>query len=218
MDQIKTGQFIAQIRSEKGLTQRELAERIHMSDKTISKWETGKGMPDISIIEELCSELEISVNELLSGERLSEDSYSKKAEENIMGLMKENKTLKKTGVAQVVVGVLLLVGSFLFCFVTAGGISGFAWLIDTPSMIMIALISVGAVLASRKRTYREILLVLQKVSIPAGVLFALGSFIVMIHYISEPALVGPNLAVCVLSVIYALIEYIVVTILLCSKE
>ncbi len=72
MDQIKTGQFIKTIRKEKNLTQREVAERLSISEKTVSKWETGNGLPEVGLMLPLCELLGISVNELLSGERLDE--------------------------------------------------------------------------------------------------------------------------------------------------
>ena len=68
MDQIKTGKFIAERRRAKHLTQRELAEKLLVSDKTVSKWETGKGLPEVSLMMPLCEILGINVNELLSGE------------------------------------------------------------------------------------------------------------------------------------------------------
>ena len=68
MDQTRIGTFIAVLRKEKGLTQKELAEQIGISDKTVSKWETGNGMPDIAYLSPLCEVLDINVNELLSGE------------------------------------------------------------------------------------------------------------------------------------------------------
>ncbi len=89
MDSIKTGQFIAQIRKEKEMTQRQLAEELFISDKTVSKWETGKGMPEVSLMLPLCEVLGISVNELLCGERLSEENYRERAEENIVNLISE---------------------------------------------------------------------------------------------------------------------------------
>ncbi|MGN0553576.1 MAG: helix-turn-helix domain-containing protein [Oscillospiraceae bacterium] len=92
MDQIKIGQFIAQIRKEKGLTQRQLADELLISDRTISKWETGKGLPEVSLMLPLCEILGINVNELLSGERLSDDEYIKKAEENIVNILGEKQT------------------------------------------------------------------------------------------------------------------------------
>ena len=80
IDQEKTGSFIAQVRKTIGLTQKELADKLSLSDKTISKWETGHGMPDVSVIPELCEILQISANELLAGESLdTSDSFSKKA-------------------------------------------------------------------------------------------------------------------------------------------
>lgn len=92
MDQIKIGQFIAQMRKEKGLTQRQLADELLISDRTISKWETGKGLPEVSLMMPLCESLGINVNELLSGERLSDDEYKKKAEENIVNILGEKQT------------------------------------------------------------------------------------------------------------------------------
>lgn len=94
MDQVKIGSFIAQIRKEEGMTQKELAGAIGVSDKTVSKWECGNGMPELSMLMPLCELLKINVNELLSGERLSHDNYSRKAEENIINLMQEKEESK----------------------------------------------------------------------------------------------------------------------------
>ena len=68
MNQIDTGKFIASCRKEKGLTQAQLAEKLNITDRAVSKWETGKCMPDSSIMLELCNILDVTVNELLSGE------------------------------------------------------------------------------------------------------------------------------------------------------
>ena len=70
MDQLKIGRFIQTVRKELKFTQREVAERLHISDKTVSKWETGNGLPEVSLMLPLCGMLGISVHELLSGERL----------------------------------------------------------------------------------------------------------------------------------------------------
>lgn len=67
MDQVKIGQFIAQCRKEKNLTQAQLAEQLNLTDRAVSKWETGKGMPDASIMPDLCGLLGINVNELFCG-------------------------------------------------------------------------------------------------------------------------------------------------------
>lgn len=95
MDQMKIGRFIAEERKNKKYTQRQLADVLGISDKTISKWETGNGFPEISLLLPLCEELEISVNELLSGERLSEKDYKQKAEENMVSFIREKEENKK---------------------------------------------------------------------------------------------------------------------------
>ncbi len=94
MDQIKIGKFIAGCRKEKNMTQRQLADILEISDKTVSKWECGKGLPEVQFMLPLCDLLGINVNELLSGEKLSDDEYQQKAEENMMTLVKENEYVK----------------------------------------------------------------------------------------------------------------------------
>lgn len=89
MDQIKIGKFIAQCRKEQGMTQAVLAEKLGISDRAVSKWETGKSLPDSGIMLELCGLLNINVNELLSGEKIMEAFYDKHAEENMVALRKE---------------------------------------------------------------------------------------------------------------------------------
>ena len=89
MDQIKIGNFIAECRRAKGLTQLQLADRLGITDKAISKWERGIAMPDSSIMLELCDILKISVNELLSGERIIMENYEKQTERKLIELVKE---------------------------------------------------------------------------------------------------------------------------------
>ena len=76
MNQMKIGKFIASMRKEQGLSQKQLAERIGVTDKTISKWETGNRLPDASILLKLSQELHIDVNELLAGEAFSSKEFS----------------------------------------------------------------------------------------------------------------------------------------------
>ena len=106
MDQIKIGRFIADERKRKGYTQKQLSEKLEISDKTISKWERGNGFPEVSLLLPLCNELEITVNELLSGERVSEEDYLKKAEENMVNLVKEAQESKKKIIKSAMDGVL----------------------------------------------------------------------------------------------------------------
>ena len=107
MDQEKTGKFIAALRKEQSMTQKELAKLLGVSDKTVSKWETGRGLPEISIMQSLCQTLGVSINELLSGHRLDEDSYREKAEENLAALIKRN-NIKEVALYIGVSGALFL--------------------------------------------------------------------------------------------------------------
>ena len=111
MDQVRIGQFIKTCRKEEGLTQREVAEKLNISEKTVSKWETGNGLPEVGLMLPLCELLKISVNELLSGERLDEKQYHEKAEQNIMSLIQEKaEAKKKLIIAVIIVAVTLLAG------------------------------------------------------------------------------------------------------------
>lgn len=89
MDQRRIGAFIARCRKEKNLTQMQLAERLEVTNQAVSKWENGRGMPDVSLLQPLCDVLGISLNELFSGEHISAEEYKGKAEENISKLFKE---------------------------------------------------------------------------------------------------------------------------------
>ena len=84
MDQEKIGKFIAACRKEKGFTQASLAEKLGITDRAVSKWETGKSLPDASIMMELCELIGTNVNELLTGERIALDEYTKKAEQSLI--------------------------------------------------------------------------------------------------------------------------------------
>ena len=95
MNQVLTGKFIADERKQKGYTQTDLADKLGISNRTVSKWETGNGFPDVSLLLPLCEELDISVNELLSGERLSQEDYEKRAEVNMMNIIEKNKKASK---------------------------------------------------------------------------------------------------------------------------
>ncbi len=90
MDQVKIGKFIAQMRKEQNLTQRGLADKLSISDKTVSKWERGRGLPEVSLMLPLCGALGITVNDLLTGQRVAEADYQTRAEENMMNLLREN--------------------------------------------------------------------------------------------------------------------------------
>ena len=84
MNQEKIGKFIAQCRKEKNMTQQDLSEKLGVSSKTVSNWENGRNMPDLSLFKPLCEELDINLNDFLSGEKVKETEYQKKLEENII--------------------------------------------------------------------------------------------------------------------------------------
>ena len=122
MDQIKIGKFIAECRKKNKLTQMQLAEKLNITDRAISKWENGKAMPDSSIMLDLCNELKISVNELLSGEVLEMNSYNEKLELNLIDMVKQkeqsdNRLLKMEIVIGVLAGLVLFILIFVASFV-----------------------------------------------------------------------------------------------------
>ena len=106
MDQVKIGKFISDERKAKGYTQKQLSELLEISDKTISKWECGNGFPEASLLLPLCNELEITVNELLTGERISQQNYMKKAEENMVNMIREKEENKQKILLTTMIGVI----------------------------------------------------------------------------------------------------------------
>ena len=106
MDQVKIGKFISDKRKAKGYTQKQLSELLRISDKTISKWECGNGFPEASLLLPLCNELEITVNELLTGERISQQNYKKKAEENMVNMIREKEENKQKILLTTIIGVI----------------------------------------------------------------------------------------------------------------
>ena len=96
MDQIKIGKFIAERRKENGLTQMQLAEMLNITDRAVSKWETGRAMPDSSIMLPLCDILSISVNELLMGEKIIMENNNQKNEQLLLDMAKELEKKNKT--------------------------------------------------------------------------------------------------------------------------
>ena len=121
MDYRKIGEFIATERKGMKLTQAKLAEKLCVSEKTVSKWENGNGIPDTDTLPLLCEVFGISINELLCGERIEKEEYERKAEEKLLRLQQEKEYAHKTMLTrEVVIGVLstviLLIGVFLGSF------------------------------------------------------------------------------------------------------
>lgn len=100
------GKFISSCRKDKGFTQMQLAEKLDITNRAVSKWETGKSIPDASIMLDLCEILDISVTELLSGERIAMENYQKKVDENLVEIKKENEATNKA--ARIGYGITLI--------------------------------------------------------------------------------------------------------------
>ena len=107
MDQEKIGKFIASCRRKKNITQQELAEKLGVSDRTIGNWENGRNMPDLSLFKPLCHELDITLNDLMSGEKVKEKEYQEKLEENIINTI--NYTNKKIKNHNNLIGLILII-------------------------------------------------------------------------------------------------------------
>lgn len=95
MEQVKIGKFIASKRKEQGLTQLQLAEKLGITDRAVSKWETGKSLPDASLMPELCKLLKITINDLLCGEVVSVENYNEKAEKALLEMVKKEEMQNK---------------------------------------------------------------------------------------------------------------------------
>ena len=110
MDQIKIGRFIAERRKKENMTQMQLAEKLGITDRAVSKWETGKAMPDSSVMLELCGILKITVNDLLHGEVVSMDNYNKEMEKKLLELVREKEeTDKRLLRLEWVIGILSVI-------------------------------------------------------------------------------------------------------------
>ena len=122
MDQIKIGKFIAHCRKNKGLTQMQLAEKLNITDRAVSKWETGKALPDSSIMLELCALLEITVNDLLHGEVVEMEDYNKEIEKTLLEMVKQKEEhdrqlLRLEWVIGVLSVIVILVPAFLAAYI-----------------------------------------------------------------------------------------------------
>ena len=138
MDQIKIGKFIAKCRKEIGLTQAELAEKLNITDRAVSKWETGKSMPDSSIMLELCEILKINVNELLSGAVIEMKNYNDKAEKTIIALQKEKESADRNMLKlESVIGYMASITFIVLIFVAS--------FIEMHPIIRVLLIAFGSV-------------------------------------------------------------------------
>ena len=139
MDQVKIGKFIADCRRKANLTQMQLAEKLNITDRAISKWETGKSLPDSSIMLELCDVLGISVNDLLCGEVVTMDNYSKALENNLLEMIKQKELADRRVLsAEVFIGITVTVVLFALIFTAA--------FVQMANAVRITLIVLGFIL------------------------------------------------------------------------
>lgn len=152
MNQVEIGKFIASCRKEKGFTQVQLAEKLNITDRAVSKWETGKSMPDSSIMLELCDLLGITVNELLSGERIEMDHYEEKVNQNLIELKKKDENNRsRNAMISVVYTVTIVVGILVCCLCDFAVTGKLTWSLITLSSILITwAASFPAILLGRK--------------------------------------------------------------------
>lgn len=235
MDQIKIGKFIAALRKGREWTQLQLAERLGVSDKTVSKWECGKGLPELSMLMLLCDVFDVSVNELLSGERLSSDDYSQKAEENMMTLMQETEDSRKRGRASAVMGLLgiAVIAGFIALTMAFGGVPAVT-ILDTVSILILFVATTLFLLAaglwkdfwrglrmtmSRKAQpsdgrdrAREALALASRTMLFTGIFASILQLIVVLYIQdgTQPGLMylGKNIAVTLLTVLYGVLTHL----------
>jgi transcriptional regulator with XRE-family HTH domain/DNA-directed RNA polymerase subunit RPC12/RpoP len=138
MDQLKIGKFIAECRKQKGLTQMQLSEKLGITDKAVSKWERGISMPDASIMLEVCDILGISVNELLSGEKINMENNDQKNEQLLLDMAKELERKNKTiWNAMWVIMTVSLIGLI-------GGLALIAFFIPEGPWMLVAILALCA--------------------------------------------------------------------------
>lgn len=138
MDQMKIGGFIAERRKQCGYTQMQLAEKLNITDRAVSKWETGRSMPDSSIMPELCKLLGITLNDLFNGEVVVMEDYKKKSEELIIEMTRQKEAAdKKLLSLEIVIGILAMLAPFCMIILAS--------FVTMPDWLRICLIIVGFV-------------------------------------------------------------------------
>lgn len=235
MDQIKIGKFIADMRKKQGLTQRQLAEQLNVTDKTISKWETGYRLPDVSLILELSSVLKVDINELLAGEEystkeVSSEEYMEKSESNILGLVNTLNDMDKKSRSKnigTLAGFLLTGLAFLYLFAYSLRLGGIADIFDLPSLLYLlglkfSILSITgwfhdylnawrALFPKKELSGKEVELAVQAVNYAGtltlilGCLIALLGLFSLLNYMEQSVSIWTSLAQIVLTLLYTII-------------
>ncbi|MCR4960447.1 MAG: helix-turn-helix domain-containing protein [Lachnospiraceae bacterium] len=232
MEQEHIGRFIADLRKEKNLTQKELADRLGVSDKTVSKWETCNGMPDVAMLKPLCDALGISLNELLSGERLSDENFADRAEDNMLKLAQAAQEKENGsgifGIICLILGIVLLPSAIIgmIAISSPDRYAGLAYFGDLASLLYIFLFTLGllliagklketgkAVVIAAKRGYgysaEEKQKALSSLSfcitaiVTSGIISVILQAINLLHSLQSPQSIGPCVAVLLISLLYS---------------
>ena len=221
MDVQKTGRFLQELRKEKGITQKELATKINVSDKTISKWENGNGLPDIVSLNAISTIFQVSINELLVGERISEEEYQKKAEETIVGLMQgEQKKIKMEWFLEIIGGILLLIG-ILYAFVGSQGITfvhSLSLWVDGGSFVSLFFIYLALAVVFRVKDKEHLWERLEKIVLPIGMIISLMHLIDIFLTGLWDVGMFVQAAYSLMPMLYAAIVYVVLSILIQSEK
>ena len=138
MDQVKIGRFIAERRKAKHMTQMQLAEKLNITDRAVSKWETGRSMPDASLMPQLCELLGITINDLFNGEVIVMEDYKEKSEQLLAEMAKQKEEADKK-----LLSLEILIGIFSVIIVTGAVLA--ASFLDVPDWLRVVLIIVGAI-------------------------------------------------------------------------
>lgn len=138
MDQVKIGRFIAQRRKANNMTQMQLAEKLGITDRAVSKWETGKSLPDVAIMPELCGLLNITINDLFNGEVVVMEDYKEKSEKLLIEMAKQKEQADKNLLTlEILIGVLSIIILLGFTFAAS--------FFDMPDWARICLIIAGVI-------------------------------------------------------------------------
>lgn len=167
MNQTDTGKFIARCRKEIGLTQARLAAKLNITDRAVSKWETGKSMPDPSIMLELCNILGVTVNELLSGEKIGASHYEEKASEDLIAsTRKEENSTHKNAVMSIIYTVVMVVGILVCCICDIAVSGTLSWSLMVLSSVLITWITSFPVISFGKKGVLAALLAISILILP----------------------------------------------------
>lgn len=243
MDQVKIGKFISDMRKKQGLTQKQLAEQLNVTDKTVSKWETGYRLPDASILPELSLVLKVDMNELLAGERfspreLSPEEYAQKTQSSIVGLVSEINEIDKRSRSKsigTITGISLTGLALLLLFTSSLREGRIVDILDLPTLVYLlglkfAILSISgwfhdylnawkACLPGKCLSGGEIGLAMQAVRYAAALTLSLGCLMALLgafsllNYMDGLSLVGPAIAQIVLALFYTAVAKTVYEIL-----